>query len=109
MKLKNVGLRKAHTPSGFGEFKIYMVDVILPNNVVIPDLEVSESEIGLQGLGMLIGMDIMSKGDFALSNYNEKTKFTFRIPSKQHTDYVKEIKIEKCVGRRHGKGKRKKK
>ena len=53
-------------------------------------------------------MDIISLGDFAVSNFQGKTAFTFRTPSKVMTDYVREIKISNKVGQ-HGTGKRKKK
>ena len=38
---------------------------------------------------VLIGMDIISEGDFTLSTYNGKTSFSFRIPSKGVVDYTK--------------------
>ena len=41
---------------------------------------------------ILIGMDIISLGDFSVSNFNGKTQFTFRIPSQAHTDYVQVLK-----------------
>lgn len=95
------------TPSGISKQHTYLVDVILPNNVTIPDLMVIDSAIGSQGIGMLIGMDIITKGDFSVSNYDGKTVFSFRMPSQKKTDFVQEIRIEKLVGQKHGQGKRK--
>lgn len=86
-----------------------MVDVILQNNVKIKDVIVCETAIGNQGIDLLVGMDIILLGDFAVSNYENKTAFSFRIPSQKKTDYVKELKIERVIGVRHGKGKRKRK
>jgi len=37
---------------------------------------------------VLIGMDIISLGDFAVTNFQEKTVFTFRIPSVERIDFV---------------------
>jgi uncharacterized protein YecA (UPF0149 family) len=34
-------------------------------------------------------MDVIARGDFALSNFNGKTTFSYRIPSVARTDYVK--------------------
>ena len=48
------------------------------------------SKIGAQGIDVLIGMDIISKGDFAVSNYNGKTQFSFRLPSQEDVDYKKD-------------------
>lgn len=36
-------------------------------------------------------MDVITKGDFAISNYDGKTVFTFRIPSIAVTDYIQEL------------------
>ncbi len=96
------------TPSGVSERNTYLVDLNLPNNVTINDLVVADSEIGSQSIGMLIGMDIINQGDFSVSNYAEKTTFTFRIPSEKKTDYVIEIKRANAIGPKHGKGKRNK-
>lgn len=43
-------------------------------------------------------MDIISYGDFTISNYNGKTIFSFRTPSIIHTDYVKEYNENKSKG-----------
>ena len=103
------GKKNMHTASEIKEFNTYLLDVVLTNNVVVQDIEVCDSDIGKQGLGMLIGMDIILLGDFAISNYNNKTTFTFRTPSKEKIDFVKQINIENAIGEKHGKGKRKKK
>jgi hypothetical protein len=38
---------------------------------------------------VLIGLDIICRGDFAISNYNNSTQFTFRIPSICDIDFCK--------------------
>lgn len=48
------------------------------------------SKISEQGIDVLIGMDVISKNDFAISNYNGKTQFSFRIPSQNDVDYKAE-------------------
>jgi len=35
-------------------------------------------------------MDVIGMGDFAVSNFNGKTSFTFRIPSVAEADFLKE-------------------
>lgn len=94
------------TPSGKDERNTYLVNLSLPNEVDINDLVVVDSEIGLQNIGMLIGMDVINRGDFAVSNYNNETVFTFRLPSSKRADYVVPIKVANIIGQ-HGKGKRK--
>lgn len=73
----------------------YYIDVILPGCKEMFGIIASQANIEAQGLGMLIGMDIISQGDFAISNFNETTVFTFRSPSKATIDFVKEIVDEK--------------
>lgn len=109
LSLVACGKRNIQTPSGNKIVNTYLLDIILPNNVKIQDVEVCDSDIGNQGIDLLIGMDIISKGDFAVSNYNGKTVFSFRFPSKQVTDYVQQINVDNLCGKKHGKGKRKRK
>ena len=56
----------------------------------------------------IVGMDIINRGDFAVSNFKGQTVFSFRIPSEQKTSYVKDIRINNIVGKPHGKGNSKK-
>lgn len=59
----------------------YYLDVVLPNRVLIQMVRVLECEINSGDCEMLIGMDIIQMGDFAISNGDNKTVFTFCIPS----------------------------
>ncbi len=102
------GKKNIQTPSGTREVNTYLVGIILPNNVFIQDVEVCDSEIGNQGLGVLLGMDIITKGDFSVSNFKGRTMFSFRIPSQNDTDYVPQANIKNKIGT-HGNGKRKRK
>lgn len=67
----------------------YMINLTLNNEVRIRNLPVMDSEIGKQGIDVLIGMDIISIGDFAVSNFDRKTQFSFRIPSQEHVEYCR--------------------
>ena len=40
------------------------------------------------GTDVLIGMDVINNGDFAVSNHGGVTKFSFRLPSQGHIDFV---------------------
>ncbi len=52
------------------------------------------SEIGNQGIDLLIGMDIIGLGDFAVTNLNGVTQFTFRLPSVESIDFVNQPLIQ---------------
>lgn len=85
--LKPTGMINVRTPSGIGTMNKYIVNLILNNEVKILNLVVMDSEIGKQGIDVLIGMDIISIGDFAVSNFDGKTQFSFRMPSQEHVEY----------------------
>ena len=88
--LKPISYAQSKTPSGKLTSPIYFIDIVLNNEVVFTNWAVMGSKIGEQGIDVLIGMDIISKGDFAISNYNGKTQFSFRIPSQNDVDYKAE-------------------
>lgn len=85
--LQPTGKVRVSTPSGLGVMNKYLINLILNNEVRIQNLIVMDSEIGKQGIDVLIGMDIISLGDFAVSNYDGRTQFSFRIPSQEHVQY----------------------
>lgn len=71
---------------GPGKAGVYKINVLLPNNIEFPALKVLDGD--LYGFDMLIGMDIISQGDFAVTHSDGKTTFTFRIPSIEKLDFV---------------------
>ena len=61
--------------------------IFLPNNMLVPEVHVVEVP-ELAGVSeVLIGMDIIGLGDFAV-NYEGRTSFTFRIPSLEVIDFT---------------------
>ena len=52
----------------------------------------SVSEGGLSNTEVLIGMDIIGMGDFGITNYDNKTTWSFRIPSIGEIDFIKGVK-----------------
>ena len=97
LKLVETGFIPMHTPSGHDLAKTYSIDVTLPNNVHVPDLKVCSSKIGDQGIGMLIGMDIINRGDFVVNNHAGITVFSFRMPSGPMMDFVSTIRTQNII------------
>lgn len=62
----------------------YFVNLVLLTEVHFPSVSVAEGI--LLGNDVLIGMDIINRGDFAVSNRNGATSFSFRIPSVEDFD-----------------------
>lgn len=88
LDLTPTGFTNILTPNGGSVTLNYMVNVDLPNYVSFESIQVCESEIGKQGIEMLIGMDIISKGNFSISNYDGKTVFSCAFPSFNHMDFI---------------------
>lgn len=66
---------------------VYLINLGLPNGVMIQNVEATWGEMG--GIDVLIGMNIITLGDFAVTNQNNTTTFSFRIPSLHTIDYTK--------------------
>ena len=94
------GIAKVMTANGIMDAGVYVINITLPDNVEINNLKVTEGKLG-DNTDVLIGMDIITRGDFAVSNYNGQLKFTYREPSMQPIDFVKDrtIKISDKTGR----------
>ena len=66
----------------------YLIDVYLPNKVVVQEVAAVESPALAGDDDVLIGMDIISLGDLAVSNFQDRTTFTFRMPSLAECDFT---------------------
>ena len=71
---------------GVSDMPQHYVNLLLPNNVIMVGRAVAQ--LPLTDYDVIVGMDIISEGDFAISNCNGKTTFTFRMPSVQEFDFV---------------------
>lgn len=67
----------------------YMVNLTLPNHVVVAGQLITELPAA-QAFDVIIGMDIITHGDFSITNVTGKTWLSFRIPSCDPIDYVVE-------------------
>ena len=79
--LSPFGTGRAYTAQGFYESSMYLVDVLLPNDIIVKGLRVGDGEF--QGFDMLIGMDVISLGDLHLTN-GGNTVFKFASPSESN-------------------------
>jgi predicted aspartyl protease len=85
--LKPTGVVEVHTAKGKMKSDTYFVDVWLPNHVTVSNATVTLGEL-TDNKDVLIGMNIINAGDFAVSNFQGKTVFTFRFPSVERIDFV---------------------
>lgn len=93
LNLKPIGKVKAYNANGEAIVNVYYINLFLPNKVAFSFIKVTEGK--LKDTDLLIGMDIISLGDFSITNINNKTTFSFRVPSSAEIDYVAESNIVK--------------
>lgn len=82
------GYAQVNTANGVAKQNTFTVDIGLPNGVIIQGITVTEVDGFSGGCEALIGMDIISLGDFSITNHNGKTCMSFRVPSGHEIDYV---------------------
>ncbi len=88
---------KVHTASEQNVITpLYEADIEIGKQVKITGLMVTSGAL-LDGTECLIGMDILSLGDLAVTNFNNKTCVSFRIPSAQCIDFVESSKVAKPI------------
>jgi len=89
--LKPIDMCMVRGATGVSQSNVYMVDILLPSNVIIHNVRVSEF-IDNGAFEIIIGMDIITLGDFAISNKDGKTSVSFRIPpSENPIDFLEQI------------------
>lgn len=87
--LNRIASVKVNSINGRIVMPVYKTDLILPNNLRFQDIPVMEFPGG-SDFEVIIGMDILSKGDVAITNANNETVFSMRIPSSdEHIDFTK--------------------
>lgn len=78
--LKSVGKSSISSYDGVVETSTYKVDLCFENGYRIQDLEVMSGDYS--DYDVLIGMDVITQGDFCISTIDGKTSFGFVMPSK---------------------------
>ena len=75
--------------SGIGgsiEVQTYSINLFFPaEGAWIKELEVLACD--LDDNDMIIGMDTITQGDFAITNKDSQTWFSFRFPSEEHIEF----------------------
>lgn len=65
----------------------YCVHVGLPTGDIVTNIMAMEFDS--DEYDVVIGMDVIGKGDLAITNLNDRTTFSFRIPSEEVIDFSK--------------------
>jgi hypothetical protein len=88
--LKPTGVTQVHGIHGLKPTLTFLINVwIMEGRIHIYNLPVTLGELPA-GSHLLIGMDIIARGDCAITNVGGNTVFSFRIPSLKVIDYYAE-------------------
>lgn len=86
--LKPIDVAKVSHAGGDRLANVYMVDIHLSQTeVILGQVRVTEG-ILLGNIELLIGMDIIGAGDFAVTNDKGNTRFSYRIPHGRSIDFA---------------------
>lgn len=69
--------------------EVYDITQKLPSGVEFTEVRAIKGVLP-EDLHMAIGMNVINEGDFAVTNLNGRTKFSFRAPSLAYIDFVVE-------------------
>ena len=94
MRLPSEDFARVSTASGILRVPVYLIRLNLPNHFEFEEVEAVEfSWSDEDDCDLIIGMDIMAQGDLAITNFEGKTVFSFRIPSRHRVDFEAEHSI----------------
>ena len=98
-----LGKTKTRGVHGVKEVNVYSIGIVLNNPDIAVNCTVTEcDELSNDGsVDLLLGMNVISMGDFVISNYEGKTSMTFRVPSLERKDFVAEIKEQNRILKMH--------
>jgi hypothetical protein len=77
--LVSIGKQVIRGVTGTKSVDVVMVTIELPNDLLKQDVKVAVCDFS-NNLGMIIGMNIITLGDFALLHGSNHTEFSFTIP-----------------------------
>lgn len=80
LNLPKIGKKKMQGAGGPYDADVYLAGLILPNGVIIPSIQLT-GFAGSEHFNMLLGMDVILRGDFLISAEGGTAHFSFNIPS----------------------------
>ncbi|MDR1099463.1 MAG: retroviral-like aspartic protease family protein [Treponema sp.] len=88
---------------GTHQANVYSIDILLRNMVNFTNIRAAEFVRTTQIFDIIIGMDILTLGDLAITNHGHQTVLSFRVPpDTKHIDFVPAAKDEDNRGQNEG-------
>ena len=85
LELRPEAYSEMYHAQGSSIVPFYFMNLGLPNGVTVQGVKVCQAV--LMDSDVIIGMDIINKGDFAVTNKDGITVFSFQMPSMLHIDF----------------------
>jgi predicted aspartyl protease len=82
LKLPNIAEVQMKHANGIAIVNTHMLSLMLPNNILFKDIRAMSCK-PVHSFDMIVGMNIISKGDMSLIHNKTGIKFSFRYPPKQ--------------------------
>lgn len=110
LDLKPTGQTVVNTANGPHTTNTYLVNLSFPANLAFQNVVVNEAKLG-SNIDMLVGMDIITMGDFSITNFEGRTVMSFQVPSCVDIDFVQRMNDRNVSlgGQTHGPAHKKKK
>jgi hypothetical protein len=89
--LRSICYSEMRHANGIERVPVFVAGIKLPNQVIIQEITVLSCN-PIHEFDLIIGMDIIAKGDFAITGKNGNTKFSFRMPSTADIDFTQNPK-----------------
>lgn len=86
--LKPDGVAQSTHAGGVSLVNTYLVDIALPNKILLPGVRVSECAEQNGRFDIIVGMDIISLGDFSVTGPANRRMVSFCAPTAMNIDYV---------------------
>ena len=93
--LSQTGLRHVTDVNETRISPTYLINITLLNSLQVREIVVTQGGLPNSNADVLIGMDIINLGDFAVTNNGGATAFSFRFPSMEKIDFTTSNQTER--------------
>lgn len=90
-------MAQTQTANGLRVSETFVVNIRLDNGVMFTPVQVTLADLA-PDTDALIGMDIITIGDFSVTNFRGTTVMSFRTPSLSEVDFVRQINTQNQRG-----------
>lgn len=92
LQLNPIRCMDNYTANGLVKSMMYKIHLVMPNGIILRYVNAVCCNLDDADIDMLIGMNVITLCDFAITNVEEKTTFSFQIPSATTIDFEKSRK-----------------